>query len=114
KQPSAEPAEKPQERPAATAEAKPADEPKRPKKPISDDPRGGAVGFPVDIAAFVIDDGYVRFLDRSVEPAFSETLSRLAVKVEGLSTTPGKRARLTSQAIVGGDAALDVHGELAP
>jgi uncharacterized protein DUF748 len=88
--------------------------PAPPKKRISDDPRGGAVGFPVDVDAFVIDDGYVRFLDRSVQPAFSETLSRFAVRVEGLSTTPGKRARLTSQAIVGGDAALDVRGELAP
>jgi hypothetical protein len=49
-----------------------------------------------------------------VQPAFSETLSRLAVRVEGLSSTPGRRAKLTAQAIVGGDAALDVHGELAP
>ncbi len=102
-----------------SAAPRPVDPPKtaetaKPKKPISDDPRGGAVGFPVDIAAFVIDDGYVRFLDRSVQPAFSETLSRFALKVEGISTTPGKRAKLTSQAIVGGDAALDVHGELAP
>jgi len=100
--------------PSAAPKAVAESEPKRPKKPLSDDPRGGAVGFPVDIAAFVIDDGYVRFLDRSVQPAFSETLSRFALKVEGLSTTPGKRAKLTSQAIVGGDAALDVHGELAP
>ena len=106
-------AEKP--KPAAKPEPKQAAaEPKRPKKPISDDPRGGAVGFPVDIALFVIDNGYVRFIDRSVEPAFSETLSRLAVRVEGISTTPGKRAKLSTQAIVGGDAALDVHGELAP
>jgi hypothetical protein len=107
-EPDAKPAEKPAPKPVAK------DEPTRPKKPISDDPRGGAVGFPVDIAAFVIDDGYVRFLDRSVEPAFSQTLSRLAVKVEGISTTPGKRAKLSTQAIVGGDAALDVRGELAP
>jgi len=103
--------------PAAPAQTpKPAETPKSaagPKKPISDDPRGGAVGFPVDIAVFVIDDGYVRFLDRSVQPAFSETVSRLAVKVEGISTTPGKRAKLASQAIVGGNAALDVRGELA-
>ncbi|HTO13898.1 MAG TPA: DUF748 domain-containing protein [Candidatus Binatia bacterium] len=105
--------------PAAPAEPKPAAKPPakaepKPKKTISDDPRGGAVGFPVDIAVFVIDDGYVRFLDRSVQPAFSETLSRLAVRVEGISTTPGKRAKLTTQAIVGGDAVLDVRGELAP
>src|SRR4030095_10742901 len=70
--------------------------------------------FPVDIALFVLDDGYVRFIDRSVEPAYSETISRLAVKVEGISTTPGKRAKLATHAIVGGNAALDVKGELAP
>jgi Domain of Unknown Function (DUF748) len=75
---------------------------------------GGAVGFPLDIGAVVIDDGYMQFLDRTVQPAFSETLSRLAVRVEGLSSTPGRRAKLTTQAIVGGDAALDVKGELAP
>jgi len=98
-----------------SAAPKPVETPKTtPKKPLSDDPRGGAVGFPVDLAVFVIDDGYVRFLDRSVQPAFSQTLSRFALKIEGLSTTPGKRAKLTSQAIVGGDAALDMQGELAP
>ncbi len=75
---------------------------------------GGAVGFPLDIGVFALEDGYLQFLDRTVQPAFSETLSRLAVRVEGLSSTPGKRAKLTSQAIVGGDAALDIKGELAP
>jgi uncharacterized protein involved in outer membrane biogenesis len=75
---------------------------------------GGAVGFPLDIGAFVIEEGSMQFLDRTVQPAFSETLTRLAVRIEGLSSTPGKRAKLTSQAIVGGDAALDIKGELAP
>jgi hypothetical protein len=31
-----------------------------------------------------------------------------------MSTTPGKRAKLSTQAILGGDAALDIKGELAP
>ncbi len=75
---------------------------------------GGAVGFPLDIDVFVLEDGYLQFLDRTVQPAFSETISRLAARIEGLSSTPGKRAKLTSQAIVGGDAALDIKGELAP
>ena len=99
-----------------TPSASPTSTPGRPgpKKPLSDDPRGGAVGFPIDIGAFVIDDGYVRFVDRTTQPAFSETLSRFVLKVEGLSTTPGKRAQITSTAIVGGDAALNVSGELAP
>jgi len=76
--------------------------------------KGGAVGFPIDIDAFVLEDGYIQFLDRTVQPAFSETLSQLAVRIEGLSSTPGKRAKLTTQAIVGGNAALDIKGEMAP
>lgn len=113
--------------PAAPGEAKP--EPAKPAPaappkdkaappggPVPPDVKaaGGAVGFPFDIGAFVIDDGYVQFLDRTVQPAFSETVSRLALRIEGISTTPGKRAKITSQAIVGGNAALDIKGEMAP
>ena len=104
----------------AKAEAKPAKTEKeaKPKVDASVPPeaqaKGGTVGFPLDVGAFVIEDGYIRFLDRAVKPAFSETISRLAVRIENLSSTPGTRAKLTSQAIVGGDAALDIHGELAP
>jgi uncharacterized protein involved in outer membrane biogenesis len=110
------------DKPAATkpAPAKPVAKaaPKEPKSgapvPPEVQAKGGAVGFPLDIDVFVLDDGYIQFLDRTVQPAFSETLSRLAVRIEGLSSTPGKRAKLTTQAIVGGNAALDIKGELAP
>src|SRR5262249_14677275 len=114
--------------PEPTKDAKPVKEAKKDEKPKKDakpakvdtkvppeaQAKGGAVGFPLEVGAFVIEDGYVRFLDRAVKPAFSETVSRLAVRVENLSSTPGTRAKLKSQAIVGGDAALDVTGELAP
>jgi Domain of Unknown Function (DUF748) len=111
--------------PAPTKPTKPA-KPTKPTKPAATkapkaDPvppdvqaKGGAVGFPLDIGVFVLEDGYLQFLDRTVQPAFSETLSRLAIRIEGLSSTPGRMAKLTTQAIVGGDAALDVQGELAP
>jgi uncharacterized protein involved in outer membrane biogenesis len=107
--------------PAEPAPAKPAVARATAPKPKSGAPvppdvqaSGGAVGFPLDIDALVLEDGNIQFLDRTVQPAFSETLSRMAVRIEGLSSTPGKRAKLTSQAIVGGDAALDIKGELAP
>jgi hypothetical protein len=74
----------------------------------------GPIGFPLDIGAFVIEDGYTQFIDRTVKPAFSETLSRMSLRVEGISTTPGRRAKLTTQTILGGDAALDAKGEVAP
>jgi hypothetical protein len=104
---------KPAPSPKESKESKPKDAKDAPV-PADVKAAGGAVGFPLDIGAFVIDDGYLQFLDRTVQPAFSETISRLAVRIEGLSSTPGKRAKLSSQAIVGGNAALDIKGELAP
>jgi hypothetical protein len=70
--------------------------------------------IPLEIGAFVIEDGDARFVDRTTTPVFSETLSRLAVRVEGLSSRPGQRAKLAVQAIVGADSALDLKGEVAP
>src|SRR5207249_4420650 len=34
--------------------------------------------------------------------------------IEGLSSTPGRRARLTTQAVIGGTSAFDLKGEIAP
>jgi uncharacterized protein involved in outer membrane biogenesis len=99
--------------PVPAAKAPPAKEEAAPV-PASVRAAGGPLGFPLDIGAFVIEDGYVQFLDRTVQPAFSETLSRVALRVDGISSTPGRRAKLTTQAILGGDAALDVKGEIAP
>src|SRR2546426_5261545 len=74
----------------------------------------GRLPIPVEIGTIVIEDGYARFLDRTVEPAFSQEISRLGLTVEGLSSTPGRRARLATQAGIGGTSAFDLHGEIAP
>jgi Domain of Unknown Function (DUF748) len=105
--------------PEPDKETKPAKDTKPASKvdtaiPPATQAKGGTVGFPLEVGAFVLEDGHIRFLDRAVKPAFSETISRLAIRIENLSSTPGTRARLKSQAIVGGDAALDINGELAP
>ena len=68
----------------------------------------------MEIGAIVIDDGYARFIDRTTKPAFSEEVSKLALRIDGLSSQAGKRAKLALQAIVGGDSALDLKGEVAP
>ena len=68
----------------------------------------------LDFGTIALVDGYARFLDRSTDPGFSETLERLNVTIEGLSSTPGKRAKLTAQSVVGGAATLGVTGEIAP
>jgi hypothetical protein len=60
-----------------------------------------------------LEDGYVRFLDRTTTPPFSEDISKLAVTVRDLSNQKSQRASLLMQALIGGDSALDVRGELS-
>lgn len=68
----------------------------------------------LDFREIAIEDGYMLFLDRTTTPAFSQDLSRLGVTVRDLSNVLGRqRTTMTSQAIVGGDAALELAGELS-
>ncbi|PYM94835.1 MAG: hypothetical protein DME04_06730 [Candidatus Rokuibacteriota bacterium] len=73
-------------------------------------------GLPLllEFGTVAITEGNARFLDRTTTPAFSETLSRLEVTVEGLSSTPGRRAKIATQAVVGGASAFVLQGEIAP
>jgi hypothetical protein len=59
-----------------------------------------------------VKDGFIRFLDRTTQPAFSQDLSRIELTVTGLGNQPGRRAKVTLQSVVGGDAGLDIRGEL--
>jgi hypothetical protein len=68
----------------------------------------------IDIGEILIEDGYARFVDRTLTPPYSEEISRLAVSLRGLSNASGKRARLLVQGIVGAGSALDLRGEVAP
>ena len=96
------------EKSAAQTKTKPGSAaPAEPQKP-------GGLPIPVEIGTIVIEDGYARFLDRTVEPAFSQEISRLGLTIEGLSSTPDRRARLATQAVIGGTSAFDLHGEIAP
>jgi uncharacterized protein involved in outer membrane biogenesis len=61
----------------------------------------------------VVEDGYVRFLDHSTQPPFSEDITKLTVTVKDLSNKASQRANLLVQAIIGGDAALDIRGDLS-
>jgi uncharacterized protein involved in outer membrane biogenesis len=61
----------------------------------------------------VVEDGYVRFLDRSTQPPFSEDITKLTVTVKDLSNKASQRANLLVQAVIGGDAALDIRGDMS-
>jgi uncharacterized protein involved in outer membrane biogenesis len=86
---------------------KPAAQPAEPQNPS---------GLPVtvEIGTITIEDGYARFLDRTVDPAFAQELSRFGLVIEGLSSVPGRRARVATQAVIGGSSAFDLKGEIAP
>jgi uncharacterized protein involved in outer membrane biogenesis len=69
---------------------------------------------PLEVAALVIEEGLVSFTDRATQPPFSESVSKLAVSVDGLSNVPGRRAKLKVRAGIGNDATLDVTGTIVP
>jgi hypothetical protein len=100
--------------PPAPAQAAAAPAPETGAKPFENPLNAVRLPLALDIGVLALVDGYARFLDRSTEPGFSETLERLNVKIEGFSSAPGKRAKVDVRAVVGGAATLSVAGEAAP
>jgi hypothetical protein len=68
----------------------------------------------VTVEELVVREGNVRFIDRATRPFYSEELSRLAMTVRQLTNAGDGRAMVEIQGIVGTEAALDLHGEIAP
>ena len=68
----------------------------------------------LDFDRIVMEEGYTRFLDQTTKPPFSQDIGHLALTVRNLSNTrDGRRSTLALQGIVGGDAALEMRGELS-
>jgi len=99
--PSAAPPQAPAAAPAAPSSGAPAKSP------------GPLETMELRFKEIALEDGYVRFLDRTTTPPFSEDISKLAVTVRDLSNQKSQRAGLLMQALIGGDSALDVRGELS-
>ena len=99
--PSAAPPQAPAAAPAAPSSAAPTKSP------------GPLETMDLHFKEIALEDGYVRFLDRTTTPPFSEDISKLAVTVRDLSNKKSQRANLSMQALIGGDSALDVRGELS-
>jgi uncharacterized protein involved in outer membrane biogenesis len=53
------------------------------------------------VGALAVDEGFVRFVDRTTEPDFAEEVSRIAVTGRGLGTTRDARGQLTLAGRVG-------------
>jgi outer membrane protein OmpA-like peptidoglycan-associated protein len=104
-----DPATADKSRPEATTSEAPKDAPAS-----SANRQSSPIPIPVEIGMFVIEEGHAQFVDRTTTPPFTETVSRLAVTIEDLSSTPGRRARISTQAVIGGASAFDLKGEIAP
>ena len=59
-----------------------------------------------------IEDGAIRFLDRTTRPPSRRTCRGSSVTLTDFGNRPDRRAKLALQSIVGGDAGLDIRGEL--
>ncbi len=102
-------------KPDAPKQEAPKPEPKKETPPAgATSDQSGGLPIAVEIGMIVIQDGRAQFVDRTMEPPFTETISRFGLTIEGLSSTPGRRARLATQAVIGGSSAFDLKGEIAP
>ena len=81
--------------------------------PAEPDPDAADVP-PVAIGRLHIAEGDVRFVDRTVTPAYSEELTSLALTVDGLDSATEEPATVSAHAVAGADAALRLSGEAAP
>lgn len=68
----------------------------------------------LELGRLALEEGELRFLDRTVTPAYGEEISRLSVTATGLTTDENRAADIAVQGIVGGSAALELSGEVAP
>lgn len=66
----------------------------------------------VTVGALTVDEGFVRFVDRTTTPAFSEEASRIVVDSGGLSTAKDARGQLSLAGRLTGGAPFELTGTL--
>jgi uncharacterized protein involved in outer membrane biogenesis len=68
----------------------------------------------LDFKEIALEEGSIRFLDRTTTPPFSQDVSKLSLTIRDASNVLGRaRTTMAARAVVGGDAALDLRGELS-
>jgi len=97
---------------AGAAPAQTAPAPSAPAPAAAPKPKGLLETMDLQIAEIHLEDGRIRFLDRSTEPAFSQDLSNMDLKVTGLGNKPNQRAKLVFTSLIGADGKLDIRGDV--
>jgi hypothetical protein len=77
-------------------------------------PAAGATGETRTIAVrrLVIEDGGLRFVDRSIGSPYAEDLTRVWAQIAGLATAPADPARVDVRGVVAGTGRLAVRGRV--
>jgi uncharacterized protein involved in outer membrane biogenesis len=66
----------------------------------------------IAVRRLVVEDGGVRFVDRSIAPPYSEDLKQTWLQVTGLASAPAQPARLEMRGVLGTAGRLSVRGQL--
>ncbi|MEX2221340.1 MAG: DUF748 domain-containing protein [Candidatus Rokuibacteriota bacterium] len=66
----------------------------------------------VTVGALTVEDGFVRFVDRTTRPAFAEEASLIALTGRGLGTAPNGRGQMTLTGRLTGGAPFEIKGTL--
>jgi len=98
--------------PAADAAASPPPPVTTPPPAPAPKPKGLLETMSLQVGEVRLEEGSIRFIDRTTEPAFSEDLSKMDLLVTGLGNKPEQRAKLVFTSVVGGEGALDIRGDI--
>ena len=75
-------------------------------------PASAAAPVRVLIGTLTMEDGFVRFVDRTTDPDFAEELSAVALTAEGLGTRPSRHAKVALRTMFASGTPLAVRGEV--
>ena len=98
---------------SAPSTPKVAPAPRDPGATMPGAPPGSSAPPPViRMSSLAVDEGFVRFVDRTTRPAFVEEASRIAVSSRGLGTAPGSRGEVAMNGRLTGGAPFEIKGTL--
>jgi hypothetical protein len=73
-------------------------------------PAGASPRPVVGVDTMVVEEGFVRFVDRTTAPAFVEEASRIALTGRGVGTTPNGRGQVAMNGRLTGGAPFEIKG----
>jgi hypothetical protein len=99
-------------KPTNGAPAQTTDGAARPSKPVpaTADKNASASVIDLEVGTLVVEEGFVRFTDRTTTPRFVEEASRLALTANKLGTAPTTRSEIVLSARLTGGAQVELQG----